>query len=97
MAKKNRSVTIYICRGDIEDIEVEVKVYTGYDSGLFLEPNHPANGYGAGFDAEYDGHTCKDFPDIELTEEEKETACEKAAEEYYEEQQNYNESERDED
>lgn len=87
----NKTVKIYVERNGVDEIEVEVDVRLDYDSGEYLEANHPSNGYGAGMETSIDSVVCKEIPDIELTGDEEERAYELACEEASEDSKDYDE------
>lgn len=64
-----KSVTTYLNRDFASDIEVDVVCETWYDRGEKIETKI----LGKGWYCAYLFHTCKEFPSLELTDEEK--AC----------------------
>lgn len=77
---KTITVILYVERNGASDIPVDVNVCLEYDRGEYLESGHAMNGYGAGYETYVDKYKCEEVPNIELTAEEEETACEMAIE-----------------
>lgn len=50
------TILIFVNREWADDIGVYVDFELEYDSGEYLEANHPTNGYGSGWTAEYLGN-----------------------------------------
>lgn len=61
-----KNVTTYVERNG-EEYEVEVEFTCSWDSGEYLEPNHPCNGYGEGYDYDDFSYSCPDLPDLKMT------------------------------
>lgn len=69
-------VTTYIIRNE-EEHEVEVNFDCSFDSGEYIERNHPCNGYGAGYDYNNYSCTCETLDNVILTSEELQKAWER--------------------